>query len=125
MRVLQINESDRINSKKIIEYAKKHIIDKFMAKLMIAGDLPCVGDNPDHVLHIHNGYRVVFSIEQHEILCNHISISVDTKGKYPNEHAVKMILELFGMNTEYKNSTYIYIEKKSESINIIQERKEK
>ena len=138
MRIFQIDGDTEHDTKKIIEYAKNNITDKHKAKLMILGDLPCIGEIPDHVLHIHDGYRVVFSIEQHEFLCNHISISIENEHAFPHPYAVKRILKLFNMNQDLESSLHTWKEeeiiainvndigkkKKINAINILQKREE-
>lgn len=53
----------------------------------------------EHVL-IPRGYRAAFSIEEQPVgLCLHLSISVDKKGKVPNEHAVKEIAAAYGITS--------------------------
>lgn len=116
MRILQITDETRKDIKKVIEYAENNILDN--ARLADPKEFLPVGDNPDHVVHIHDGYRVVFSIEEQSIgLCNHISISVESKDKYPNEHAVNMILNEFNMSLD--NSLSIWLEENVRAINIL------
>ena len=132
MRVLQIDEEIKHDAKKVIKYAKENIVTVAQLKLNISKDILPIGDNPEHVLHIHDGYRVVFSIEEQSFkkpykgkntaLCNHLSISVESKDKYPNEHAVIAILELFDMETDFRKSLYIWKEEEIRAINILQQR---
>lgn len=123
MRVLLIDKNAKHEAKKVIAYAEKNIVTLAKVKLMMARDLPPVGDNPNHIFHIHNGYRVVFSIEEQPFgLCNHISVSIESKHKYPNPHAIEEILKLLNMDCKLKNSLKIWQEEEWKAINIIQKR---
>jgi len=125
MRVLQIDDKTLQDVGKLIKHAEKNIITASQLKLMIAGDLPPIGDNPDYFMHIHDGYRVVFSIEEQSIgLCNHISVSIDEKNKPPNYYAAKEILKLFNMSLEKRHKPYVWEEKidKIIAMNILQKR---
>jgi hypothetical protein len=53
---------------------------------------------PSDTIEIPFGFRAAFSIEEQPAgLMGHLSISVDTPGKCPNESAVAMIAEAFGL----------------------------
>ncbi len=86
----------------------------------MSGDLKPPGDNPDYMLYIHDGFRVVYTIEEQPTgFYHHISISIDRKKKHPNEIAVKIILDAFDMKKTLKDSK-IWVEKKTQSVNILQ-----
>jgi hypothetical protein len=126
MRVLQIDYETLEDIQKVVKYANEYKFDKHQMKLIMSGDLKAAGLNPDFVVYIHDGYRVVYSIEEHPIgRCQHISISVDRSNKYPQEFAVKMILEAFGMSGDFKKCLDIWLEKETESVNILQKVGEK
>src|SRR4030042_2048042 len=100
MRILQINDDVKKEIKKVKEYANQHIVTGDMLKLIKYGDLRPVGDNPDHLVHIHDGYRVIYSVDQNpetKNLYHHLSISIGKKLKYPHECAVDEIAKEFGM----------------------------
>jgi len=127
MRLLQITDETRIDIKKVREYAEHNIISFDRLKAAIEDPLESipVGDNPEHVVHIHDGYRVVYSIEQQSMgPLAHLSISVEKKGKYPNEAAVNLILKEFGMN-EVLESVNVWLDENNQSVNILQEFKVK
>jgi hypothetical protein len=124
LRVLEINNDTKKEIKKVITYAENNICDEAQIKLIASKDIPPVGDNPDHLVHIHDGYRVIYSIEKQPIgLCHHISISVESGDKYPNPEAVKMILKEFGMNEKLEESLHIWKEDFMNAINILQKAK--
>ena len=98
MRILEINDDTKEDIKKVKAYANEHKLTKGELLETMAGIKEDVGDDPDHVIHIHDGYRVVYSIEEQQIGdCHHLSVSIDRKGKWPQPTAVEMILEEFGM----------------------------
>jgi hypothetical protein len=74
-------------------------------------DLP--GFNPGHVLMFADGWKIVYSIEQHPGLwAHHISVSVDgpkTTDGLPSRQGVETILALFGLPA-VKKSAFVYEE---------------
>lgn len=125
MRTLQINDETLKDIQRIINYANEHKFDKYQIKLVMAGDLKPAGLNPDYVIYIHDGYRVVYSLEEQPIgLCHHISISVEKSKKWPHEIAVKMILKAFGMSDDFKKCSS-WLDEETESVNILQKAGEK
>ena len=108
MRLLQIDSDVRGQIKKALEYAKGHKFTLSQLNCIIEGgaeaENQAAGFDPGFVTHIHDGYRVVYSLEEQPIgLCKHISISVEAPGKLPHELAVKEILKEFGMNPDFKS----------------------
>lgn len=100
MRILQIGATEREAIKKLMAYADLNTISLEAIKKTISGGMPGIGDNEDHVLYLHEGFRVVFSYEEQPVgKCAHISISVDDPNKLPHPEAVKMIMAEFGMGT--------------------------
>jgi hypothetical protein len=100
MRILQIDNDVRGEIRKVRGYAVEHIVDGDRLALIKAGKLLPVGDNPDHVVHIHDGYRAVYSVDKHPHtgdLYHHLSVSIDRNDAYPHEEAVGTILKEFGM----------------------------
>lgn len=127
MRLLQITDETKVDIKKVREYAEHNIVTLESLQAAIEDPLECipVGDNPEHVVHIHDGYRVVYSIEQQPMgLLAHLSVSVEARNKYPNEAAVNLILKEFGMN-EVLESVNVWLDENSQSVNILQKFKEK
>lgn len=129
MSALIIDDTTIENSKKLIKHAEENILSQSKLKLTIAGDIPPVGDYPDHVLLIPNGYRVVYSIEDQprKGLCHHISISIKTKGKYPHIEAVKEIVKLFDITLTLSPSQKLWVEDINgiKAINIIEKKGKK
>lgn len=120
MRILQIDDDTRGQINKAIEYAKKHVMTAEIAQRIQAGEEHLIpGMTPEHVTYIHDGYRVVYSQEQHKVLCHHISVSVEDKTMCPNIPAVQLILQEFGMSPDIKASMATFIDKEN-AVNIIQ-----
>lgn len=122
MRILQINNETYEDIAKVLKYADEHRFTTAMMKLVMSGDLEPAGDNPDFLVHIHDGYRVIYSLEELQPMgwYHHISISVDQSKKYPHEMAVQMILEAFKMEKDLKMCAKKWLDKNTESVNILQ-----
>ena len=119
VRVLEISSETKKDAAMVIEYAKEHRYSKAMCKLINSGDLPPAGDDPNFLLYIHDGYRVIYSIEEQPLgWFHHISISVEVEGNYPNEEAVQIILELFNI-FDPEERRLIWLDKSSESVNAL------
>jgi hypothetical protein len=123
MRILQINDDTLVDVKKVKKYAEQNIvsIDTIKAAVECPMESIPIGDNPEHVVYIHDGFRVVYSIEEQPIgLIAHLSISVEAVGKYSNEQAVNVILKEFGMN-DVSESINVWLDESNQSVNILQE----
>jgi len=121
MRILQIDHNTREDIAKVLKYADEHRYSEAMMKLVMAGDIKPAGDDPGFLVHIHDGYRVIYSLEEQPLgWCSHISISVDRSKKYPHEMAVQEILGAFGMKKDFNECIKIWMDEGTESINILQ-----
>lgn len=90
IRPLIIDDKIKAAAAKVVEYAREHHY--------IPGEsAEPPGDNPKHVLETDFGYRCVFSFTQMpDRLYRDLSVSVSSKGKFPNEFALYTIAtELF------------------------------
>lgn len=122
MRILQIDNDAREKIKKLIKYASEHKINEKSIRAMMAKEEKPVGDNPDYVIHLHDGFRVVYSIEEQPVgNCHHISISVDEIDKYPHPAAVEEILKEFGMK-KIEDSISLWNEDNYQAINLVQKK---
>ncbi len=92
--VIDTDTKERIAALKL--HASKNVVSLAeMKKLIETGNV--LGDDQSNAINLNFGYRVVYTLEEHPMgLCHHISISVDTPGKLPNEHAVQAIMDEFG-----------------------------
>ena len=119
MRILQIDNDAREKIKKLIDYACEHKINEKSLRAMLAGKEKPVGDNSDYAIHLYDGFRIVYSIEEQPIGdCHHISISVDEIDIYPHPAAVEEILKEFGMKKE--DSISVWKEDNYQAINLLQ-----
>lgn len=91
----------------------------------LGGSTPPPGDNPLHAVCIPMGFRCVFTIDQGTKggWFRHLSVSVDTPGKTPNEHAMQALMAMFGFThglEECRRQRAIWLEEDSEppSINV-------
>jgi hypothetical protein len=112
MRALELNPKVHERIAEVKAYAEVHreTMADMMRRMNKEGCAP--GDNPQHVVNIFDGFKVVYSIEQQAFgWCHHISISVDTRDpekKLPHPVAAKIILQLFdlkwGEEIQFKNN---------------------
>lgn len=83
----------------LIAHAKANPINIHEIFRIIGGNRPPPGDDPKNVIVIPVGYRVVFTIEQHQCgWCRHLSVSVLGDGVAPGPEAVAMIADFFGID---------------------------
>jgi hypothetical protein len=96
MRALVIDNDAKARIASLKAHAERNIISLAeMKKLIETGNV--IGDDDANSIDLFHGFRVVYSLEEHPMgLCHHISISVDTPGKLPNEFAVQAIMDEFG-----------------------------
>lgn len=91
IRPLIIDDALKAEAARIVRYADKH-------HYIVGESAQVPGDNPRHVLKTVFGYRCVFSYTViHGRKFRDLSVSVASKGKYPNEFAFYTIAtDLFG-----------------------------
>jgi hypothetical protein len=100
MRAMIITDEVQARIKEVMRYAEKHIfsMDDMLDIMNKQREPP--GNDPNHVVHIPIGYKVVFTMDNQNIgICKHISISVDRPDKLPNPIVVENILQEFGIWT--------------------------
>lgn len=96
MRPIIIDDGVKNQIAEVIEYAQQHVYTMDNMLDVLNGDMPPAGDNPNLVVNIPHGLRVVYSEEEQQIgRCKHISVSVNTPGKLPNPVVVEEVLKLF------------------------------
>ena len=90
--------------KALLEYAETH---PMKARDVIAGKVPPAGNVPGHVLMLKGGMRVVYSIEtdQPRGPSRHLSVSVETAGKWPNPGAVQFLAQELGFRPNLADGT--------------------
>lgn len=121
-RILQIDDDVLKEVEKVKKYAFEHPYGEAYRSLVVSGDALPVGDNPEHVVHIHDGYRVVYSISTLKSKkFHHLSISVNKKGKYPGIPDAQVIMDLFGMGKDVNDLDNVWLEKEMEAVNLLKE----
>jgi len=124
VRVLCINDDVKIKIAKLVQYASDHKIDFDTVEKIAGGNQPPIGDDPNYVCFIPDGYRVAFSIEQQpdKYWYKHLSISVNNKSKLPSIPAAEMIMKEFGFVGIIKDLDHVYVEDKVRpaAVNLIQ-----
>lgn len=93
------------------EYAENHRID--LQEMIAIRDKqhPPVGDRDSYRLYAPVGYKIVFSIDEtldHNWI-RHMSMSVNTPDRYPNEYALREVCRHLG----YKNLDECIIQQES------------
>jgi hypothetical protein len=120
MRLVQIDDYVRNEVIKVKQYALEHPFGVKQAEAVLAGTSLPVGDNPDHVVHIHDGIRAVYSVDIHnDKKYHHLSLSSETG--YPGIPEAEMVLEVFGMGTSVQNLESVWIEENMRAINFLKE----
>jgi hypothetical protein len=120
VRALIIDDEARDKIKTVVAYAEanRHTIERM--KRLASGDATPAGKNESNVLKLDHGYKVVFSIEEQAMgWCRHLSVSVNTPGRYPNEQAVLMIMSEFGMGNRFEDCLKVWLEEEAEAVNVL------
>jgi hypothetical protein len=121
MRALLIDAEAKAQIKKVIAYAQENRLSPGDLQINMGGLKGPIGDNPNHVCHFFDGYRVVYSIEQQPIGdCHHLSVSVDAKGRYPTPQAVELIMKEFGIPGTIMGCVNCWMEEEVQAINVLQ-----
>ena len=122
LRALLINEDVL---KKLKEYAENNPLGLDIIKKIATGVLPPIGDNPNHICQLFDGFRIAFSVEKasEEFWFRHASISVSDN--YPNVIACNEIIKRLGFKNEIEEGVKIegfivYAEEKSRAVNIME-----
>lgn len=110
MRGLLISNIEQKKIKDLIDFANDNVLDTDHMLDIKNGIKKPVGADPNFVLFIPIGFRVVYSVEQiGNNKQRHISISVEGghKNKIPNPAAVEAILLEFDMDREDQNGMFL------------------
>jgi hypothetical protein len=119
IRVLQIDSYVLGEIEKVRQYALEHVYTDTDAKQILSGKKNPPGDNPDHVVHIHDGFRVVYSVEKHDDnLYHHISLSY--KNGMIGIPKTQTILSYFGILKDINKADKVWLEHSDkEVVNIL------
>jgi len=122
IRVLAISLKEKVDIKRLVEYAESHRLDIHTVFKMAGGRMRPPGDTPEFVVHIPFGFRCCFTIEQQQIgWMRHLSVSINAPGKWPNEHAVAVLAEEFGFRHQLKDGKWkCYTEDHVGAVNIME-----
>ena len=102
----------------LLRYAEEHPTE---VQKVIAGEAPCAGDIPGHVLNLEGGVKVVYSIEKDQAPgpCRHLSISVSGTGNWPNPEAVRLLGEALGFRADLTDGK-VWQDEENEAVNWVQ-----
>jgi hypothetical protein len=98
MRALVVDEEAREAIARVRTHAEANVVSRRTVLALVEGLGEPAGDDPAFCCSIHDGFRVVFSIEDQPAgMVRHLSISIpDGKGKCPSPEAVQIIGNEFG-----------------------------
>jgi hypothetical protein len=117
-RPLIIGKEEKAAIKNLMFYAENNKINLKRMRMIMDRLLAPPGDNPNFLITLPVGFRVVFTIEQHPGGWHkHLSVSVPGKGHWPSIEAVDMIAQEFGI--ENFKDHYIYPEEDVEAVNVV------
>lgn len=95
-RVMIIGPKEKEAIQGLVSYAEKHHVDKDLIQKCMKKEW-AVGDDPNYIAYIEQGYRLVYSIEeQPRGWFRHLSVSVDNIEKAPHPAAVELLMKEFG-----------------------------
>jgi hypothetical protein len=122
MRPFVLDDNLKAEIKRLSDFAEAHPIpwDEFEARMN--GSTP-VGNDANRSSTLPFGFRMVYSIEENKdqntgrnLWTKHLSISVDTPGRFPSIPVVKIIIGLFGFPALERCQTWI---EDNRAINIV------
>ena len=120
MRPLIIGEEQRAEIQRVRRHAEAHPFSRADLQRLIKTSVR-IGNDPNFTCTLPVGFRVTFTIEEQPAgLCRHISVSVDTDGRWPSEAAVEMIMQEFGYRGGLKSALTVYPEEPQQAINVIE-----
>lgn len=113
MRLLVIDKTATAGAAKVKAFGLMHRLSVHDVMRLLKGQGSIPGDDTQRVLNIVDGWRVVYTVEQHPGgWFHHISISIapqNANKPFPNDHGVQEILNLFGLGL-LKNHTHGWVE---------------
>jgi hypothetical protein len=101
MRVLVIDELAEAEVQRVRTFAlsRRQSLHDIMRRMKGSPEAP--GDDPQYMLELKDGWKVVYTIEQQPSgWFHHISVSIDARAEdkpWPHPAGVDMILKLFGL----------------------------
>lgn len=117
-RLLQINEYTKKEIINVKKFAVEHILDDEYRIEILAGTKDPPGDNPDHVVRFHDGFRAVYSVDKiNGELYHHLSLSYKTGWIGIPEATV--ILREFGMADDIHDLDNVWMEEEMKAVNFL------
>lgn len=109
-RALILDQENKKVIQDLCKFADANKINLDRLTKIANGSNPPVGDLPGYRCTIEQGFRVVFSIEEHPCgWCRHMSVSVDG-GKMPSVPAVEELMKEFGFRGTVMDCENVSIE---------------
>jgi hypothetical protein len=124
MRILLIDPKAKEDIAAVCKYAEENPVSnkEILARVADPDDYLVFGDDENHVCHLSDGFKCVFSIEEQDFgWTRHLSVSVRGKDEetLPNIEAVRLIMIEFGIDKPLEEC-FTYIENSTpKSVNII------
>lgn len=104
MRPFIINEEITSKLKALAEHAEKNPFSLDDLLDIINGQAKMAGDYDEFTANLPFGYRLVYSVEEHPNgNFRHLSMSVDTDGKLPNDIIVRECMSMLGFKNQLEN----------------------
>jgi hypothetical protein len=108
-RLIRLDKDTLSEIEKVKKYAAENIFDEHSLLAIKEKLSPPPGDNPDFVVHIHQNFRVVYTIDEiNENKYHHLSISY--KSGCPGIPEAIIILKAFGINREITDLDNVWLE---------------
>lgn len=124
IRPLVIDEDAKTSIKKVKAYAENNPYTVSRLKLIGEGKMQPPGDDPNYGCNINFGYKCVYTLDQgtdrdngEPIWVRHLSVSVEETNKWPNEHAVDLLMKEFGFRqtvTDKNAKLIVWLENKDD-----------
>lgn len=109
MAMLMIDRAVKNAIKMVIDNAAKYPTKWETLKKLSKGEPAPKGRNDEFTIGIPEGFTATYTHEEYlvndkdMVVCRHLSVSVDRKGKVPHEAAVQMIMEEYGFINKIPN----------------------
>lgn len=117
-RLLQIDEESKREIVNVKKFAVENILDDEYRKGIINGTKYPPGDNPDHVVHFHHGFRAVYTIDKiNEDLYHHLSLSYEYGWIGIPEST--LILQEFNIANDIHDLDNVWMEEELKAVNFL------
>lgn len=131
---LVINGLARANIRDLIAYAEAHPVSRRQLARVVELVDPPVGADPLHSVAVPVGFQCTYSVEEQPAgLSRHLSVSVETPGRWPSPEAMALIMAEFGFTRAFVDGIRrmdpsaalgvvgtLYMERAAEAINVVE-----